>query len=185
MEIKTNVPQKLSQVLGIESDFVVVAERYSRKLAMQNISLGVMGVLMSFSILYSFVTNSWLTVFSFENLFLIIFFILLFLLSVAFAFYGLKFGIGLLRSGIYFASNSKKIFRSMCDVVTEIEWKDVIRADVYGSTVVLTCKNTKPIKSMIPASGTYCLSMVNIGNAEKIGEICKRRMKENSAQVLG
>ena len=67
--------------------------------------------------------------------------------------------------------------------ITSIDWKDVLSVIVGGNDkkgdVVLHCKNPHPQKSILPTPKNCNLIIYEIEGAQRIGEICKRRMEEH------
>jgi|GEM_PF-1111654 len=173
------IPPELSQAIGMERDFVIASRGFPVSLLIKNILLGIGWFVF---LIFLFQVNHPLLYI--DEIFLKIFVWSILLIFTIAAIYSPYDSIRLLtKKQVYFASTPQKIHMFSRGKITSIDWKDVLLVIVHGDDkkgdVVLHCKDPFPQKSILPAP-KYCnLIIYEIEGAQKIGEICKRRMEEH------
>ncbi|BFT94432.1 MAG: hypothetical protein MNSN_08590 [Minisyncoccus archaeiphilus] len=172
------IPPEFSKTIGIERDFVIASKGAHTSPLIKDILFGIGWICF---LLFLFRPGSPLL--NTDDIPLSIFVGSILLIFTILAIYTPYDRIMLLIKKTYFASTPQKIHMFFRGKITSIDWKDVLLVIVHGDDkkgdVVLHCKDPFPQKSILPAP-KYCnLIIYEIEGAQKIGEICKRRMEEH------
>jgi len=173
------IPPEFSKAIGIERDFVIASRGAPASLLIKNILFGIGWI---FFLIFLFQVKHPLLYI--DEIFLKIFvWSILLILTIAAIYSPYDCMRLLIDKQVYFASTPQKIHMFVRGKITSIDWKDVLSVIVDGNDkkgdVVLHCKDPFPQKSILPAP-KYCnLVIYEIEGAQRIGEICKRRMEEH------
>jgi len=172
------IPPEFSKAIGIERDFVIASRGTHASSLIKDILFGIGWICF---LLFLFRPGSPLL--NTDDVFLSIFVGSILLIFTILALYTPYNCIMLLIKKTYFVSTPQKIHMFFSGKITSIDWKDVLSVIVDGNDkkgdVVLHCKDPFPQKSILPAP-KYCnLVIYEIEGAQRIGEICKRRMEEH------